>query len=863
MQGQSLSRSVQERLGLPDTTRFTGPFPFKGMNQQASRLTIDDAQAFWLENLIKIGDGNMRSVPDVGAPLLTVPAGDTRRIIYFYWFTIGLFDYVAVFFDDGSAIQIERVSGTETVIATPGSGVFYLLDSPFPATVGWGNLYLLISNNNTKNDYWAWDGRVLYGAGTISPQVTMTATGNNYIGPPTITVFGGSGSGVVLQPVIDNGSIVALTVIAPGGGYTPGDTVQVAFSGGGADESAILQANLQPTTVNQVVVLAGGANFTTATVGFSGGGGSGAAATANLSGGSVASVTLTNPGSGYTSAPTVSITGDGSGAQAQATLVASGVDTITVVNGGTNFFGVPTLSLRGGFGSGATAAAILSGPGPLASVTLDIGGGGTGYTAIPNVVITDGGAGTGATAIVSSIQGGVITGLLLTDPGDGYTSPVVTIDPPASGITATATAAVSKGSIQSVTVDNHGGGYTDAPAVIVQPGLNGAASATLDLMPFGVSGTSIETYQSQVWVQDPYQPPGAQPTGGDRVSSAPDSISDFATSSGGLAETVTSRFLRRHLTAIHQANGFLYPIGDSSVNVISNVQVSGDPPTKSLTNLNTDPQTGTHWRDSVQDFDRTIMLANRFGVFGLYGGALAKVSGIIDNVFLDAIFPDTENPVPGQPPTPSGALANLYNRKVYLLLMSVKDPFTRTHRPAMVAWTDGGDWSIISQSVALTFIGTQEINSDLTAWGTDGTALYPLMQTPSERIPKIWSSKLYGAQNPYITKLARMVYVQAENFASDTEAPEFGVTIDTEWGSLQSPVPTTVFPPPLAPPGTEAYRIPAGAEVPPVQAPVLAATAGQDMQGQQLGMTITTAAADFSILNLMLAYDDNQAAIFG
>jgi hypothetical protein len=862
MQGQSLARSVQQRLGLPDDTKFIGPFPFKGMNQQASRLAIDDAQLFWIENIIKIGDGDLRSVPDVGPPLLTVPASDGRAIVYFYWFTIGLTDYVAVFFDDGSAIQIDRL-GNEATIATKGSGVFYQADGSFPATVGWGNLYLLISNNNTKNDYWAWDGTVLYGAGTISPQVTMTAVGNNYIGTPTLTVFGGSGSGVVLTPVIDNGSVVALTVVSPGGGYTPGDTVQVAFSGGGADNSAILEANLQPTTVSQVIVLAGGHDYTTATVNFSGGGGSGAAATATISNGAVVSVLVTNPGSGYTSAPTASISGDGGGAQVEATLVASGVDTITVVNGGTNFFGVPLLTLQGGFGTGATATAVLSGPGPLASVTLDIGGGGSGYTAIPNVVITDGGAGTGATAIVSSIQGGVITGLLLTDPGDGYTAPVVTIDPPGAGTTATATAAVSKGSIQSATVDIHGGGYTDAPAVIVQAGLNGAAGATLSLMPFGVSGNSIETYQSQVWVQFPFRQDGAQPTGGDRVSSAPDSISDFATSSGGLAETVTSRFLRRHLTAIHQANGFLYPIGDSSVNVISNVTVSGDPPTKSLTNLNTDPQTGTSWRDSVQDFDRTIMLGNRFGVFGLYGGALAKVSGMIDKVFQNALFPDTENPVPAQPPTPSGALANLYNRKVYLLLMSVKDPFTLAYRPAMVAWTDGGDWSIISQSPALTFIATQEINSDLVAWGTDGVSLYPLMQTPSERIAKILSTKLYGAANPYMTKLARMVYVQAKNFASDVAAPEFGVTIDTEWGSLQANVPTVAFPPPPGPPGSEAYQIPAGAEVPPVQAPVQAATAGQDVAGQQIGLTITTAAADFSILNLMLAYDDNQAIVFG
>ena len=47
-----------------------------------------------------------------------------------------------------------------------------------------------------------------------------------------------------------------------------------------------------------------------------------------------------------------------------------------------------------------------------------------------------------ATAIVSS--GGVVTGLLITNPGNGYlTPPTATIAPPASGMTATAAALIT------------------------------------------------------------------------------------------------------------------------------------------------------------------------------------------------------------------------------------------------------------------------------------------------------------------------------------------------------------------------------------------------------------------------------------
>lgn len=67
-------------------------------------------------------------------------------------------------------------------------------------------------------------------------------------------------------------------------------------------------------TVWGAAITAGGAGYSTPTVGFSGGGGSGVAATLGVSSGAVTSISFTNNGSGYTSAPAASITGAGSGA---------------------------------------------------------------------------------------------------------------------------------------------------------------------------------------------------------------------------------------------------------------------------------------------------------------------------------------------------------------------------------------------------------------------------------------------------------------------------------------------------------------------------------------------------------------------
>lgn len=847
MQGGNgqLSRAVQARYGLPETFKTVGPFPFAGMNTQASRLAIQDNEFFWQENYLKIGDGNLRTVPDLGPALFT--AADGRTIVSFFWFNIGLDTLCAVFFDDGSAVQVDTLGAVTNIVAR-GTRAFYAPGGSLPATVQWGSVYLLVANNNTPNDYWAWDGGVLYAAGGVGPQTVLTASGSNYIGPPSITPFGGHGSGIVLSADISNGSVTAINVLSPGTGYIVGDTVQAIFSGGGSDTAARLVAGLAFSPLNEIILLDGGSGYPSApTVHISGGGGAGAAAHAILTGGSVSSIVLDSPGSGYSFAPTITFSGGVfHPAVAAATLVAGGIGGIVITDGGTNYFGIPTLTITGGGGSGATARAVLSGPGPIETITVDNGG--TGYTTLPTITITDGGAGTGAAAIVTGVQNGVITQITVTHAGSGYTSPVIAF----SSGAASATANIGAGSIVAVLIDNIGGGYTDAPAVIVQPGLNGAASATLQLMPFGISGDSLETYQSQVWVQHPYQS-GLVPTGGVRQSSAPGSIADFATSSGGLSESNTDRFLRSRYTAIRQANGFLYPFGDSSVGVISNVQVQGNPPTKTLTSQNTDPQTGTSWRDTMQDFSRTIVFANPFGVFGLFGGAVTKISGPMDRIFQDAALPTSPDPLAvGQPITPTAAVANLYNRKVYLLLMCISDPFTGGTRNAMVCWNEK-DWSIVSQSATLIYIGTQEIASDLAAWGTDGRALYPLMAAPSGSLLKTLATKLYGAAQPYITKLGRVVYVQAENFAADTRAPLFDLTIDAEYASFPTSPPQIAFPP-NAP-------LPATALRPAVSCPLLMAPTG-DVYGQQLGVTVRSLDADHSIYNLLVATED-ESAIFG
>src|ERR1700722_4189193 len=548
-----LSAAASKQLGLPPGLNFASPWPFAGMNQQDARTALEDQEFFWIENYLLTGKASLRTLWDQGPALYTAPAGKT--IVYFSWFNIGTTYYVAVFLSDGTAVQVQQSNGAITTIsATPGT--FYA-GGQLPFGCQSGAQYLLISNNLTPNDYWIWDGTILYQAGSIAPvnNSTITSGGAGYTSVPSYTVYGGSGSGVTLTPVVVNGSVVALTITNPGTGYLPGEVPQVAFSGGGTDTTPIVEAQLGVSSVEFVTLISGGSGYTNGTfaLGFSGGGGSGAAGIFTVAGGVVTAVTLTNGGSGYDGTPAVSFSASsgGSGAAAVASLSSSQVISVTVINGGTNLTGTPSLTFVGGGGSGAAA--------------------------------------------VATVSGGAITGVTMTAGGTGYTT---------------------------------------APAVEISVGLNNAASAILNLMPFGVSGTSIETFLSRIWVSAPASNGDAQSASTFLVS-APESLSDFSTADGGLLFNNSDRFLRAGYTALHQSNGYLYPLGDSSVDVISNVQTGGSPLQTTFNYQNTSAQIGAAWRDSIQDFGQAVLFANQNGIQGLYGGAVRRVSGKINDIFVN------------------------------------------------------------------------------------------------------------------------------------------------------------------------------------------------------------------------------------
>jgi hypothetical protein len=430
------------------------------------------------------------------------------------------------------------------------------------------------------------------------------------------------------------------------------------------------------------------------------------------------------------------------------------------------------------------------------SPVVTISNGGTGYTSAPAVSVT-GGAGSGAT-FQATVSGGAVTAIKVLTPGTGYLA------------------------TDTLTAHFTGGGGS-------------AAAATVSLMPFGISGTSLEIYAGRVWVSN----------NATITFSAPGSFIDFATGDGGGNFTSSDSFLRVSFTQLIQTNGFLYLIADSSINYISGVQTSGTPPTTTFTNQNADPEVGTPWAGTVDVFGRNIVFANAFGAHISYGAAVTKISEPLDGVYNTV--PNFANFVP------SAAKSIIFGKKVWILLLPIIDPISGQQVNKLLMW-DGKKWWASEQSIAIIYIQHQEINSVLTAYGTDGTSIYPLFNTPSALFTKRAQSKLWTKSQLELLQTTTRLWGAAQYYSADS--PDLTVQIDNESGASSA---NASLAPAVVTWHTQTGAVmnwttqTGAAMVWRVAGIAIIAPTAVSQNGVMLGMTASTASADMALI--MLAID--------
>ena len=157
-------------------------------------------------------------------------------------------------------------------------------------------------------------------------------------------------------------------------------------------------------------------------------------------------------------------------AQATATANISGgsVFSINVLNGGGGYgTQPPTITLSGGGGSGAVAYAVLTG-GVVSEIVISVTG--TGYSSAPTVAIAPPPVQAAATAVLGTggLAGDVV-GITINNGGGGYVAAPNVAFTGGGGAGANYTANLTNGAVTSFTQHTSGSGYSTPPTVVIDP----------------------------------------------------------------------------------------------------------------------------------------------------------------------------------------------------------------------------------------------------------------------------------------------------------------------------------------------------------------------------------------------------------
>jgi hypothetical protein len=440
------------------------------------------------------------------------------------------------------------------------------------------------------------------------------------------------------------------------------------------------------------------------------------------------------------------------------------------------------------------------------SPIIDITDGGSGYSANPSITVASG-SGSGAT-FYATVIGGVITAIVPTNPGTGYVA--------------------TDTQLQNLTV-------TDATGT--------GATATIELMPFGVQGTCITAYSGRVWIGN----------GVNLIFSAPESPVDFSTTDGGGVTPSNDSTLRVSYIGLVSTNGFLYLVGDSNVSYISGVSTttSDDTTTTSFSLQNADPQTGTPYAGTVTLLGQDVLFANSFGVHASYGGRVTKVSDELDGIY-------TTVPNFGGLQLSAG-VGTIFGKRVWMVLVQVLDQVSQQPVNKLMMW-DRKKWFTSQQDVGMIFIAAQEINSVLTTFATDGNVIVPLFQVPSTGFTKVAQSKLFARPHYMLTKTASRIWGLFQYYSPNS--PDLTISVDSEFGPssiVQSDV-FNVMTWTNNTGGTISWTNNADEPIvwfSSVGVGVLPPTAVAQ-QGTLLGLTVSTEAADMAILSMAIGAEAMQ-----
>lgn len=283
------------------------------------------------------------------------------------------------------------------------------------------------------------------------------------------------------------------------------------------------------------------------------------------------------------------------------------------------------------------------------------------------------------------------------------------------------------------------------------------------------SGSDIAVYSNRVWIV----------SGRILYFSAADdyTATGWAGGSGAGFNNLTDSTLRSDVQRLYAANGYLYIFGLTSVNVISDVRVPTGATAPIFTNLNIQSIVGTDQPASVFTWGRTLMLATRYGVYGIDGVDAQRISANIDGTWQQLDFTQAL----------SGGAVMINNILTAATLVKWVDPYGTAR--SLIAMFADGKWWFGNMGDSLARIVSAMRNNTPTLYGFINNKLYRLFSETTTSPAVQVKTALWSMGDSIRDK--QVIRVGFETTVTQSTGT-FTATIDTQGSELPVDISSTI-----------------------------------------------------------------------
>ena len=286
------------------------------------------------------------------------------------------------------------------------------------------------------------------------------------------------------------------------------------------------------------------------------------------------------------------------------------------------------------------------------------------------------------------------------------------------------------------------------------------ATATVVVWP-QVTGTTITVFAGRVWWAN-----GRILNFTGTGTSTGQTFDDLNPADAAGSTTITDADLVHSITGLRALNNFLYIFGDQSIKQIGSIAVSSSITLFTILTLSSD--VGTSFLMSIQSYNRIVLIANKQGVYGIFGATVQKISDDLDGIFQNTDF-SLE---------PSAALNDLSNIHCYLLLLKYIDPTLGTR--SIIVVFQQNKWFVVSQGALLSICSVPLASTtQVETFGSSGGDVTQLLQNKAVAVPILLITSLTPHGNLVTAKKA----VTSGIAVTTQTAQNLTMSLDTENGT--------------------------------------------------------------------------------